>query len=192
MLNTETAGKRDKVTKREWLMADGSGTKDPREAHSVKIEVLGGAGTIAAAPADFSEQVQNALALFGLNIVLTNTMGGLKGDEAFEAMAARLETLQNGEWTDRKGADGPRISQLVAAVIAAFRKRGEERDEDTMTAKIKGMEAEARKSLAEDPEVKLELDRIKMEAAQERFRKSEEAARAAAGGAAPASGLAGL
>lgn len=184
--STPAKAKRPAVTERTWLKGNEE-IKDPREATAVKIEVMG-SGDIVADPSEFSTGVQNALTLFGLNIVLTNTMGGLRGDEAFEAMMSRLETLQAGEWTSRKGAEGPRISQLVQALFNIYEKAGEPRSMEALTEAVKTKDEEWRKATAARPNIKAELDRLRAEAAAKRAAESA----AKAGEAGVDEGLTGL
>lgn len=167
---TDSKGrKRPKVTERTWLKdREGTATKDPREARGVRIEVFGAgenAGIVEVFPEDLSAEVQNAATLFGVNIVLTNTMGGKAGDEAYEAIMARLETLQNGEWSSRKGAEGPRLSLLAEAVVRAKAKQGQERTVEAVTERLRAMTPEDRKALLATPEVQVEYKRIQAERA---------------------------
>lgn len=201
MSNTDTGttptskAKRERVTKRTWLKKDENGqvseTKDIREANGQRIEVIGG-GTYESFTGDFAEPIQNGFMLFGQNIALTNTLGGLSGDEAFEALMARHETLAAGEWSDRKGAEGPRVSLLAQAVVAAFAAAGQTREVEAVKTMLLEKGADYRKALIGkdgNKAVKAEYDRLRAEAAAERARKSAEAANAAAqaeGATAPA------
>lgn len=192
MSNTDTTAapatpakeKRERVTKRTWLKNDESGalieTKDIREAVGQKIEVIGG-GTFQALQTEYSDDIRNAFALFGQNIALTNTLGGLKGDEAFEALMARDETLRAGQWSDRKGSEGPRVSLLAQAVVAAFAKAGQEREVEEVKNMLLEKGEDYRKALIGkdgNKAVKAEYDRIRAEAAADRARKSAEEAAA--------------
>jgi hypothetical protein len=174
------AAKRRQVTERTWLDDAGGEVKDPRYATGIRIEVLG-AGTFEAKPEDYSPEVQNALTLFGLNIVLTNTLGGLAGAEAYEALQARDETLRAGEWTSRKGAEGPRISLLVQAMVAALAKDGIERDPDDVKTALIAKGEEGRKAVLGNPKVRAEYDRLRAEAAAKRAAESAAKAGAAEG-----------
>lgn len=166
--------KRAKVSNRVWLKGSEE-TKDPREADGLRITVIDG-GTFEGRVSDYDAGVQNALALFGLNIVLTNTMGGQKGEEAFESIMSRHETLAAGEWTSRKGAEGPRISLLAQAVVAAYAKTGVEKTIESVTAALIAGGEEARKKTAANAAVKAEYDRLRAEAAAARAAKSAEKA----------------
>lgn len=163
--------KRPAVTERTWINADGTETKDPREAKGVRIEVIG-SGPVEVFAEQMKPGVRNAAELFGYNIVLTNTMGGLRGDEAMEAMLARLETLEAGEWTSRKGAEGPRVSLLVEAVVAAYAKAGKTKDPEEVKLSLLEKGDEGRKAVLANPQVKAEYDRLRAEAAAERAAES--------------------
>jgi len=183
--------KREAVTKRTWL-ADGAVTKDPRTATGLKIEVIG-AGDYQAeiadyAPAEVRDEVAqylaeirrlapviNAQLAFGINIVLTNTMGGLKGEDAFEAIMDRHETMLSGEWSDRKGGGGPRLSLLSQAVVAAYAKAGHSYTVEQITKLLTEKGEDYRKALIGkdgNKQVRAEYDRLRAEAAQERAKKS--------------------
>lgn len=182
MSNTDTSAaapkaKRTPATKREWIMRDGAVVKDPREADGVQIDVLG-ADRFQGFPRDYSPGIQNALALFGLNIVLTNTMGGKRGQEAWDDLEARAETLANGEWTSRAG--GPRISRLVDAVVAAYAEAGRALEREKVEASIKDGGEERREELMKNAAIRKHYDRLTAEAAAERAAKSAEGAEGAA------------
>ena len=168
-------GKRAAVTKRTWLGQDGSPVTDAREAGGVQIDVLGdGGGQIKAFVADFSDGVRKALASFGLNIVLTNTMGGLKGADAMDAMAARLETLEAGEWSSRKGGGGPQISMLAAAIHEVLTSEGKAGalTVEAVGQRLKDGGEDFRKKQADNAKVKAVYDRLRAEAAAKRAAES--------------------
>ena len=114
----------------------------------------------------------------------------------------RHETLQAGEWSARKGSEGPRISLLARAVVATYQKSGQieelvgqlvdllgtEIDPDDEAAvieatstQLKGAGEETRKSISGAPAINAEYKRLQAEAAQERARQAAEAAAAAEG-----------
>lgn len=175
-----TKAKRPAVTKRIWLKGE-TETKDPREADGLSIEVIG-AGTYTAHLDEFNDAVRNALTVFGLNIVLTNTMGGKRGDEALELMLSRHETLANGEWSSRGGEAGPRISLLAEAWATAYEKAGKTKKDGTpLTIEeaaqfLRDGDEDYRKKVAATPQVAAEYARLKAEAAA---RRAEEAAKKA-------------
>lgn len=166
--------KRVQVTKRLWLLGDKE-TKDPREADGLSIEVLG-YEPIVIKMDSFEAPVRNACELFGMNIVLTNTMGGLRGEEAYEAISARLETLESGEWVSRKGATGPRLGLLAEAVVAAMAKAGQTRDLEETKQKLKEKGDEGRKAVLENKSIKAEYDRLRAEAMAAKAAESAKAA----------------
>lgn len=166
--------KRVQVTKRLWLIGSDE-TKDPREADGLSIEVIG-FEPIVIKMADFDAPVRNACELFGMNIVLTNTMGGLKGEEAYEAISARLETLQSGEWVSRKGATGPRLGLLAEAVVAAMAKAGQTRDLEQTKKTLKEKGDEGRTEILKNKQIKAEYDRLRAEAMAAKAAESAKAA----------------
>lgn len=174
------AAKRNKVTKKDYLRGN-EVVKDPREADGLRLEILG-AGTIEVHQGDFSPEIENGLTWFGANILLTNTLGGKQGSEAYEAAMARFETLAAGEWSDRSGATGPRISQLAEAMVSAWAKAGKMAADGTPVTiekasdYLKNTGEEGRAKIAAIPGVQAELKRIQREAAEKR--EAEAAAKA--------------
>lgn len=179
MATTETKKARREVTKKALFDRDGNETKDYRKAHTFQLEIIG-ADTIRVSPADeFSAEVQNAAMIFGTNLVLTNTLGGMAAEDAWEAAQGRLETLLSGEWADRKGGSGPRLSLLSEAIVAVFAAKGQTKEVGAIKEKLLGMSPEAREKWASEPNVKAEMERIKAEAAAKRAQAAREAAEAA-------------
>lgn len=181
MANTDVStaaakkAKREQVTDREYIGDDNQPVKDPREATGFYIKHLRTGTEIVRQVEQFSPGVIRAAALFGLVTVATNAMGGLSADDAEDALLARIETLDNGEWTSRTGATGPRISMLADALVAAKAADGEEISVADATAYLKSLSDAERKDLSEVAEVKAEYSALRAKAAAERAERDRQA-----------------
>jgi hypothetical protein len=134
---------------------------------------------------DLADEVRNAAALFGLITNITNAIGSSKltDAECIESVEGRLEALTEGRWTMERET-GPRTSDLVAAMRALAAEQGREFTEEQATALGNKFADEAngpaeRKKYMGNPQFKAHFDAIKLQRAQDRLKKSQEAAKSA-------------
>ena len=172
-----TKAKRDRVTSKRYLKADGAETKNILEAEGIEVTVLGPeGGTIRVMLADLVEPIRfNAAPVFGINIVLTNAIGGKRGAEAWEDLQARAETITGGEWTMRVGGGEAVPSLLAEAIFAAYTEAGKETTLERVKEVMKGKDENWRKAALKDAAVNKHYLRIKAERARERADKAASA-----------------
>lgn len=143
-METEVARTRAAVSKRSFLNAEGEYT--PRvstDSLGFKIELVETGHTVEHKLADFSTEVLNAAALFGLVTSVTNTFGGLKDpNEMAEAMGDRLAALLEGEWSSERET-GPRTSDILDAYIAFRAKHGKDTSEDNKEKFLNSLKSKA-------------------------------------------------
>jgi hypothetical protein len=163
---------RSAVTKRTFKKADGTySSRASTESTGFKIEFLKSGNSIEQELGDFSTEVLNAAALFGLVTSITNAMGGeTDPDEQFNTASDRLQTLLDGEWAAERQT-GPRTSDLLEGFVAYRQKNGVETDQarrDEFLAMIKQEGFNAKKYLDERPKLAAEVAAIKAARAAEK------------------------
>ncbi len=185
----DAAGKRIAKSIRKFTY---DGGKEPGQvalgATSLVIEIPEN-GQIVTSKADFDEPMWNALGYFGLKQVIGHAIGGSEdGAEAFEAAMARLETLKAGEW--REGVAGEaRPSMLAEALVRVYAAQGKTLTLEDVLKWLSQQSEEQRKEVAKIPEVKVEYETLRQEAAAKRL--AEQRAKLS-GQSGVSSGLAGL
>ena len=162
--------KREKVTTTRYF-SGGQPTKDPRVADEVLIEVVGGE-EVRVRPADFPEEIRNALEIGGTAIILKNAAGGLRGYDAFNSMMDRIENWQQGVWS-AAGGGGPRVGMLAQAIVNLGLDKGRGLD---AVKRVLAESEEKRKAFAANSRIAAEVERLKLEEQQERARKAAERA----------------
>jgi hypothetical protein len=127
---------------------------------------------------DFSNETLAQAAAFGLQQVGQNAYGGVTDDdEKIEALEARWDNIQAGQWSADRQV-GPRSNDLVEAFAQVKIDEGKNvTDEwkDVVRQKLESGELQA-KDLAANPRVKAKIDAIKAARAAERAKKSAAAA----------------
>lgn len=121
-------------------------------------------------------EIQTRLAMHGLSQKCGDSYAGAEAEEAFGKAEAVAKDLQEGNWSTRVAAAGPRTTQLAEALAAATGKSIEE-----AAAKLETLDDEQKKGLRAHPQIKGELAKIKAAKAA----KAAEKAAAEAGDAAP-------
>ena len=122
-------------------------------------------------------EIISRLAMHGLSQKIGDSYAGAEPGESYDRAAAVLKDLQEGNWSTRVAASGPRTTQLAEALAAAT-----EQTLEAAAARIEQMDDEEKKALRTHPVIKAQLATIKA-------RKAQEAAEKAAAGAADAAPL---
>lgn len=136
-------------------------------------------------PEQFPESIKTrALPFFGISEKLGNGYAGAtkKSVESGEAVgvvaedmfSALLERLELGEFISERESAGPRISQMVTAIVNLKLKDGVESDPIAVALKLK--DADTRANVEADPVVMAEVKRIRAVAAAEAAQKAADAA----------------
>ena len=162
-------GKRIPRSDRKFHYADGREPgQSPLGATMLRIEIPDG-GVLEVKLDQFNEATRNALAWFGAKQVIGHAIGGAdNGGEAFEFAAARIETLERGEW--REGISGEaRPSMLADALVAAQARKGKVTTQAAVLTWLSTQTEDQRKALLKMPEVKVEYETLKQAAAAKRL-----------------------
>ena len=96
------------------------------------------------------------LAMHGLSQKLGDSYAGADVGESFARAEGVAKDLQDGNWSTRVAASGPRTTQLAEALAAATGKTLEE-----AAAKLETLDEDAKKALRAHAQIKVELARIK-------------------------------
>lgn len=130
--------------------------------------------------ADLKPEIVRCAALFGISQVVGNAYGGETDDSAAQEKAEqRWETLVGGSWATERET-GPRIGDLVEAFAKARADAGKpvsEEWKEKAAAQIADGTLDS-KELLKNGAIKAAFDAIKLQRAQERAKKSAEAAKA--------------
>lgn len=171
--------KRAEKTKRVFVNA--AGEKSPR----AKLDSVAGEVTLVSsgeqlhfALSDLKPEVINAAALFGIMTSITNAIGkaGMSDDEMWEAITARWETIEGGQWSGER-TTGPKDSDILEAARRYQEESGRVFDEAAQ-AKMRAMLADEaggadyRKRLLSAPRFKAHFEAIKAERAAQRAAKA--------------------
>ncbi len=164
------------VCKKVYTFPDGeTGAHAKPDAVSLAFNFSGGESVIVT-PGDFPKEVQTCLMYFGISEKLGNAYAGAAkkaketGEEvsavAFDLFEALRERLVLGEWIAEREAGGPRIGQLVQAVINCKARLGEVIEYAAVAEILK--DKEIREMVEKDPVVVAEVASIRATAAAER------------------------
>lgn len=125
------------------------------------------------------EKCKGAALWHGLSQKLGDSYAGAKGEvqTAIENFDTVLERLGNDDWVQQGEGPGTRPSMVADAIKAALEKGGQEVTEERY-AKIRETikDKDNRKAALAIPEVAVEYERLKVEAAQERLAAKQKAA----------------
>lgn len=171
------------VCKRVYTYADGTtGNRARPDAVGLAFHFAGGE-VLETRLEEIGETCRNvALPYHGLSQNVGDRFNKAKGDsaQAFDDASARYELLCADEWAPEGEAPGPRITQLVSAIIRALRADNEEVDdarEEAIVTKLSGSDdaavnKKAREGALANPVIAAELKAIQAEAAMERADKA--------------------
>lgn len=120
---------------------------------------------------DIPAETISRLAMHGLSQKLGDSYAGAEVSESFGRCSAVAGDLKEGNWSTRVAASGPRTTQLAEALAAATGKSLEE-----AAAKLETLDEDAKKGLRAHPQIKVELANIKARKAQEAAAKAAEGA----------------
>lgn len=129
---------------------------------------------------DFPEHIRNALMWHGISAKLGDVYAGSKGDAdlAEETFLTAYERLVGGDWMKAREGVGARPSLVVEAIVAALEKAGEEVSDARREAiREKCKDKATRDAAIEDPAIKVEYERIKLDRQKEREKAAREAAK---------------
>jgi len=115
------------------------------------------------------------LAMHGLSQKLGDSYAGADATESFARAEGVAKDLQEGNWSTRVAASGPRTTQLAEALAAATGKTVDE-----AAAKLETLDDDEKKALRSHAQIKVELARIKAEKATLAAQKAAEEATGAA------------
>ena len=107
-------------------------------------------------PADFPENIQNQLMLYGIKQKLGDAYAGCQGDveKAIESLNANVEKLLKGDWVAKRASGGGSrsVNQLVAALAQyAHEQSGKELDVDAAQEAYDNMSKEKRADIRKHP-----------------------------------------
>lgn len=164
------------VCKKVYTFPDGTtGAHAKQDAVSLSFAFTDGE-TIVVTPGDFPTEIQTCLMFFGISEKLGNAYAGAAkkaketgetvGEVAFDLFESLRERLVLGEWIAEREAGGPRIGQLVQAVINCKARQGETVEFTAVAEILK--DKEIREMVEKDPVVVAEVASIRATAAAER------------------------
>jgi len=133
-------------------------------------------------PNDLDDSIKLAAMFHGLSQKLGDAYASSKdADEAYDKFMSLKERIEIGEWLAERQSAGPRISQVIRALVAAKAASGVTITEEDMAAKYHALDEDQKKAIVKDPRVDAQLQKIKAEAAAARAAKAAEAAQGAEG-----------
>ena len=188
--NTTAAATEDKrvaVSKREYILADGSEAENPMECAGFAYTILNGAKNVNGGKIekierfydDASEAERKAFYSFaGFTLAgnVTNQVrnGTLKSgpETESEALKAWLENLAAGNWTSPRGEVEAGLGTLAQAYSVAMANEGQTISVEDALTKLKAADKDVRKAVRTHPQVKAELTRIIAEKAAAKAKES--------------------
>ena len=176
----EDTSTRAKVADKVYITKSGEESRHA-SPDSERLEIRFTGGEIVTVTLDaIGKNVRKACAWHGLSQKLGDAYAGKSGDEALENVQAVLERLQADDWVKARESAGPRISQLVEAVVAVLTKAGKKID-DAARSKIAELlkDKSARATALADPNVKAAYSAIQAAAAATRAEAAAAKAKAA-------------
>lgn len=179
---TQVRARKGEKVERQFYSADGeAGSRVGLDSVGVKLVFVDTGEVLDMAYSALSPEVARAAALFGVMTSVTNTFGGMSdAGEMYEAAETRWESLAGGQWSSDRQS-GPRVGDLVEAILRLRKERGREPvegDYEDVKARIVKGELNA-KGLLATPEVAAHFHAIKRERADARAK--DAAAKAQAG-----------
>lgn len=129
-----------------------------------------------------SDEMKICAIAFGISQVVGNAYGGeTDPDEAFDKGESRWETILGGKWATERES-GPRTGDLVEAFAKAYEDKGKKVTDEWKSQVAEQINSGAidQKEALKNPLVRAAFDAIKLRRAQERAKKSQEAAAATA------------
>lgn len=154
-----------------YIAQDGSRSARPQpDVVAVGKKFLESGEEIVRNLADFPEAQMRQCAAFGLQQVGQNAYGTAGDEEERKQMLTdRWDTILDGQWSEGR-QDGPRVADVLAALVAAMKDRGNEVTEDWVAEKKAAFEAGDLdpKEVAKRPAIKAKLIQIRAERALER------------------------
>lgn len=177
------AGEKTVKTARTFVKADGStGPRASEDIVGIRVQIEHGGNPIEIDLNKLAKEqpgMFRAAAGFGILTTVCNAFGGEKDPfEAREKALARLESIENGQWSAERQV-GPRVTLLVEALARVQAARiGKDPGEEwrrSLAAKLKSEEVDA-KALQANPKVRAELEQLKAERAAEEAKKAAETA----------------
>lgn len=131
-------------------------------------------------PNALTPDIRTAAMFHGLSQKLGDAYASSKDvDEAYEKFMAMKEQVEAENWLAERESAGPRISQVILAIVAAKAAAGVEVTEAEVAEKYKAMDKDQQKSLMKDPRINAQYQRIKAEQAAARAEKAMAAAEGA-------------
>ena len=118
---------------------------------------------------DIPADIISRLAMHGLSQKLGDSYAGAEVAESCARATGVASDLKEGNWSVRVASGSPRTTQLAEALAAATGKTLEE-----AAAKLETLEDESKKGLRAHPQIKVELANIKARKAQEAAAKAQE------------------
>lgn len=141
------------------------------EGTKLTIPFRDGAGQVSASLDEFSEDIRQQLAMFGLKTKLSNaTRGDHDVAAARESIEGMISQLSRGEWRAEResggGTGGRAVLDLVEAVCRIRVEAGKDENRSAIHDMVRGLESKERTALAKRGDVATKLAEIALERAQ--------------------------
>ena len=190
--NTTTRPKRKAAATREYIMGVGTEGEDVGSQTKLTNTVIqNGIKAVRwtfqddtqreVDPSILPENIQRALAAFGLSTVLNSSFTSTgedaptTPDEMVEAFDNRLAIMMQGFWAESKGTSGSSMPLIMEAVIAAIKEMGKEPDVDQIRNELfdadEKLDKEKVAAFKANPLVAAKYAAIKAQRAEERAKK---------------------
>lgn len=169
-----TKAKRKAVAKKVYILNDGTDSRAFQEGKTERLEFRFTNGEVRTVNLDnFSPVIQQAAMYHGFAQKLGDSYNTADGNAA-DAVNSFDETyaqLTEGDWTTASEGGGPRIGELVDAMVRLQMRRTGKTDEEVRPAikeRVGGWDGDQRKNATTNPQVAAELAQVRAEKAAER------------------------